>query len=65
MKDTNKEFKPSSWAIDNRTAIYVMTIIITLAGIFAYVNIPKERFPDIVIPTIYVSTIYPGTAPAR
>lgn len=64
MKDTSKEFFASSWAIDNRTSIYVLTVIITLAGIFSYINIPKEQFPDIVIPTIFVSTIYPGASPA-
>ncbi|MBI4930976.1 MAG: efflux RND transporter permease subunit [Bacteroidetes bacterium] len=65
MNQTNhsKEFKLTSWSIDNKTAIYVLTIFITLAGIFSYVNIPKEKFPDIVIPTIYVSTVYPGSSP--
>src|ERR1039457_1162743 len=65
MKDINKEFKPSSWAINNRTSIFVMTIILTLTGIFTYNNLPKENFPEIVIPKIYVSTIYPGTSPAN
>lgn len=63
MKDLQKEFKPSSWAIDNRTAIYILTIIITITGILAYINIPKESFPDISLPNIYVSVIYPGTSP--
>jgi|JRYD01.1.fsa_nt_gb multidrug efflux pump subunit AcrB len=63
MKDIFKEFKPSSWAIDNRTAIYIITIIITLTGIMAYINIPKESFPDISLPNIYVSVVYPGTSP--
>lgn len=63
MKDIFKEFKPSSWAIDNRTAIYIFTIIITLAGLTAYINIPKESFPDISLPNIYVSVVYPGTSP--
>ncbi|MEK6616449.1 MAG: efflux RND transporter permease subunit [Bacteroidota bacterium] len=58
-----KEFKLTSWSIDNRTAIYVLTVFITLAGIFSYINIPKEKFPDIVIPTIYVSAVYPGSSP--
>jgi len=58
-----KEFKLTSWSIDNKTAIYVLTIFITLAGIFSYVSIPKEKFPDIIIPTIYVSTVYPGSSP--
>ena len=64
MKDVFKEFKPSSWAIDNRTSIFVLTIIITLVGLFAYNNIPKEKFPDIQLPQIFVQTIYPGTSPS-
>ncbi len=63
MKDIFKQFKPSSWAIDNRTAIYIFTIIITLTGISAYINIPKESYPDISLPNIYVSVVYPGTSP--
>ncbi|HXA02395.1 MAG TPA: efflux RND transporter permease subunit, partial [Cytophagaceae bacterium] len=40
-----------------------MTIIITAFGIFSYIKLPKEQFPDIVIPTINVQTAYPGTSP--
>ncbi len=58
-----KEFKPTSWAIDNRTTIFVITILITLAGLSAYNSLPKEQFPDIVVPTIFVSTVYPGASP--
>jgi multidrug efflux pump subunit AcrB len=58
-----KDFKPTSWAIDNRTSIFIVTIIITLAGILSYRSLPKEQFPDVVIPTIFVSTLYPGASP--
>jgi multidrug efflux pump subunit AcrB len=58
-----KEFKPTSWSIDNKTSIYILTLFITFAGIFSYIKLPKERFPDIVIPTIFVQTIYPGSSP--
>ncbi len=58
-----KEFKPTSWSIDNRTSIFIITIIITLAGIMSYNSLPKEQFPDIVVPTIFVSTVYPGASP--
>ena len=58
-----KEFFLTSWSINNRTTIYLLTIFITLMGILSYRAIPKEQFPDIVIPTIYVQTILPGTAP--
>ena len=63
MKDVNKEFKPSSWAIDNKTAIYVLGFIIVVLGFFSYQNLPKENFPEIIIPKIFVQTIYPGTSP--
>jgi len=65
MKDVNKEFGPSSWAIDNRTAIYVFTCILILAGYFSYNSLPKENFPEVVIPKIFVQTVYPGTSPAN
>ena len=58
-----KELKFTNWCIKNRTAIYVITILITLAGIISYIRIPKEQFPDIVVPTISVVTIYPGNTP--
>ena len=63
MSKPFKEFWATSWAIDNKTTVYLLTVFITLFGLIAYQSIPKERFPDIVIPTIYVQTIYPGTAP--
>ncbi len=58
-----KEFKPTSWSIDNKTSIFVLAIIISLFGMMNYNSIPKEQIPDIVIPTIMVNTIYPGTSP--
>jgi len=58
-----KEFKPTSWAIDNRTSIFIVTAFITLAGIMSYIALPKEQFPDVVVPTIFVSTVYPGASP--
>ncbi len=58
MQDLNKEFKPTSWAIDNKVSIYVATFIICLAGIFVYRGLPKENFPEVVFPQIYVATVY-------
>ena len=58
-----KEFKLTSWSIDNRTTIFIITILITLSGIMAYMSIPKEQFPDVTVPQIFVTTIYPGASP--
>lgn len=63
MKEKVKEFFATSWAIDNRTSIYVMTVMITALGLLSYFSIPKEQFPEIVVPTIIVTTPYPGTSP--
>ena len=57
------KFNPSNWPINNRTSIYVMTIIITLLGLVSYNNLPKEQFPEVKLPQIIVQTIYPGTSP--
>lgn len=58
-----KNFKPTSWMIDNATVTYVATITITLWGLSIFTSLPKENFPDIVMPQIYVSTVYAGTSP--
>jgi multidrug efflux pump subunit AcrB len=63
MKDQEKEFGPSSWAIDNKRAVYVLIFLITLLGLSSYNSLPKENFPDITIPKIYVTTIYQGQSP--
>ena len=58
-----KQFKPTTWSIKNKTSIYLVMIFITLAGVYQFMTLPKEQFPDIVIPTIYVQTIYVGNSP--
>ncbi|MAC94190.1 MAG: copper transporter [Flavobacteriales bacterium] len=55
-----KEFKASSWAIDNQTVIYVLIFVLLIAGISSYSNLPRESFPEIVETKIYISTPYPG-----
>jgi multidrug efflux pump subunit AcrB len=60
MQDINKEFRPTSWSIDNKVSIYIATIIICLAGMLTYLGLPKEQFPEVVFPQIYVATPYPG-----
>ena len=58
-----KQFRLTSWVIDRATVTYVATIAITLWGLSIFINLPKESYPDIVVPQIYVSTIYAGTSP--
>jgi multidrug efflux pump len=63
IREKFKEYKPTSWAVDNRTAIYIISILISLYGLYKFNTLPKEQFPDIVVPTISVSTVYVGNSP--
>ena len=61
-KNTYRDFKLSSWAIDNKMTVYVITAIIFLAGLAAYYSMPREAFPEVVETKIYVSSVNPGNA---
>jgi multidrug efflux pump subunit AcrB len=63
IKEKFKEFKPTSWSITNKTSIYLLMLFISLGGIYQFLTLPKEQFPEIVIPTMYVQTIYVGNSP--
>jgi len=62
-KKTHREFKLTTLALKNRNTIFMLTGVIILFGIFSYRNLPKELFPEIVLPTVLVNTIYPGNPP--
>ena len=63
IKHKIKEFGPTTWSIRNKTSIYLLIIIVSLIGVFQFYTMPKEQFPDIVIPTIYIQTINVGNSP--
>ncbi len=60
QKNADKEFRLSSWAIDNPSVIYVMIGIFFLIGLSSYFSMPREDFPEVEETKIYVSTLYPG-----
>ena len=62
LQSAFKQFRPTSWAVDNRTAVYIMTILVSLFGMYKFNTMPKEQFPDIVVPTIFVQTVYVGNS---
>ena len=62
MLAKSKNFKLSSWAISNKATVAVITFIVLVGGILSYKNMPRENFPEIIVPQIYVSTPYPGNS---
>ncbi len=62
-QEIKREFGLTSFSINNSTSVFLLATIITLFGLFSYITMPKAQFPDIVLPTVYVNTIYPGNSP--
>ncbi len=62
MSHQSKEFGISSWAVDNRVTVYILTLLITITGIIAYVTMPREDFPEIIENKIYISSVFPGNS---
>ena len=60
QKNADKEFKISSWAIDNPSVIYVLIGLFLWIGLSAYLAMPREDFPEVIETKIYISTPYPG-----
>ena len=59
-KVIDKEFRLSSWAINNKTTMYVAIILILFLGASAYFSMPRESFPEIRETKIYISSLFPG-----
>lgn len=58
-----KEFWLSSFSINNRISVLVLLVLVAVMGIVSYLTIPKENFPSISVPNIFVVTVYPGVSP--
>ena len=54
---------PSHIAIRNPVFVFIMVLVISIAGFQAYKSIPREAAPDIQIPLLIVSIPFPGSSP--
>jgi len=50
-------------ALKRQVTVIALLVIIVIAGIYCYVTLPRESFPDITIPYVFVTTNYEGVAP--
>lgn len=62
-KQSVREFKLTTLALKNKNTVYLVLFILLVFGIISYVTMPKELFPEINFPTVFVSTVYPGNSP--
>ncbi len=59
----HRKFGLTAWALNNRNTVYLIILAITIFGAISYSTLPKELFPEVNWPTVYVQTIYPGNSP--
>ena len=59
-KQVDKEFGLSSWAIENKTTMYVLIAVIFYLGVSAFFSMPRESFPEVNETKVYVSSVFPG-----
>lgn len=62
-KKVEKEFGLTTLSIKNKTTVFVLTVLVILMGVSAYINLPKESFPEISQPIVYIGTAHPGNSP--
>jgi multidrug efflux pump len=51
------------WAVRNTRLVGTMMAVVVIAGLIAFMAIPKEANPDIPIPVMLVQVTYPGISP--
>lgn len=59
-----REFGLTSLSIDNYTTVFLVTVMIFLFGLRSYNSMPKEQFPEVSFPTVFVNTPYFGNSAA-
>ncbi len=67
-KDSNaqhiqRKFKPTYLALKNKTTVYILTGLMVFFGLYSYNKMPRELMPEVVVPYIFIQTIYPGNSP--
>ena len=60
----DKSFGLTSFALNNSTTVLFLTFLIIVMGVTTYITLPRENFPEINIPKIYIGVTHPGNSPS-
>ena len=59
-----RTFSITNLAVDNGTTVFLLAVMILIFGLFAYDQVPKEQFPEVELPQVYINTPYFGNSAA-
>ena len=55
-----KTFNLSRWALEHKSFVVYLMLVVTLAGIFGYRQLGRDEDPPFTIKTMVVKTLWPG-----
>ncbi|MFK8057313.1 MAG: efflux RND transporter permease subunit [Saprospiraceae bacterium] len=61
-EEPKRRFGITEISVSNGTSVFLLTMMIMIFGLGAYNTIPKEQFPEVSLPTIFINTPYPGNS---
>ena len=53
----------NQYALKRQVTVLALLVLLVVAGVYCYITLPRESFPDITIPYVFVTTTYEGVAP--
>ncbi|MEJ2634633.1 MAG: efflux RND transporter permease subunit [Calditrichia bacterium] len=56
--------KISDWSLYHKASVFVLLVIVIIAGLVSYRNLPVESFPQIKQPVVIVAVPYIGVSPS-
>ncbi|XOV94370.1 MAG: efflux RND transporter permease subunit [Bacteroidota bacterium] len=59
----DKQFWLTTFSLKNKNTVFFLTFLIVVMGIISYQSLPKDSYPEIEQPIVYVGTPYPGNSP--
>ena len=63
-KKSQRKFGITNFAVDNAISIFILAFMLMLFGVNSYNNMPKEAYPEITFPQLFVVTPYFGNSAA-
>jgi len=63
MENKSKSFGLTTMAVNNTKTVFLIAFIVLMGGFIAYNSMPKENFPELKIPEIYIGIAKPGSSP--